>query len=443
MTEPLDPAPPGGTKVRSVTPLDAPPKATIRPPGSKSLTNRALLVASLAEGRSVLRGALVADDTAAMVDCVRALGAQVDWPANSDVVTVDGVGGRPHRGPVHLAARLSGTTARFALAACALGEGPYEVDGDPPLRHRPMDGSLRALEALGCSVTDAGGHLPAVVTGGPRPGGRLRVAGDVSSQYLSGLAMAGACMRDGLEVSVEGALVSLPYVSMTLGVMEAFGADATFDDATGELRVAPGGYRGAPFAIEADASAASYFLAVAAVTGGRVRIEGVGSSSVQGDAAFADVLAQMGAEVTWGEDWVEVGGPPPGELRGIGVNLAALSDTAPTLAAVAVFANSPTEVTGVGFIRAKETDRIAAVVTELQRLGIQADATSDGFRIHPGRPRHAAVRTYDDHRMAMAFSVVGLASGAVDIVDPDCVAKTYPGFFADVERLRSDPSANG
>ena len=443
MSDAPDPAAPAGVEVLPIEPLAAPPDLTVRPPGSKSLTNRALLVAALAEGRSELSGVLEADDTAAMVDCVRALGATVDWPAGSEVAIVGGVGGTPRPGPARLEARLSGTTARFALAACALGPGPYVVDGDPPLRARPMGGSLEGLSDLGLEVEHHGGHLPVTVRGGPAAGGRLTVRGDVSSQYLSGLAMAGACLRDGLDVTIEGPLVSTPYVAMTIDVMEAFGATAGFEAGTGRLWVAPGGYSGTSLAIEADASAASYFLGAAAVCGGRVRIEGIGRASTQGDAGFAEVLARMGASLTRGEDWIELVGPPPGGLHGITVDLADMSDIAPTLAAVAVFADGPTEVTGVGFIRAKETDRIAAVVTELQRLGLSAEETADGFIVHPGTPRAAAVRTYEDHRMAMAFTVVGLGAPGVSIVDPGCVAKTYPGFFDEVARLHAPDGTQG
>ena len=443
MTDAHDPGLPAGVETRTVEPLTAPPDAVVRPPGSKSITNRALLVAALASGRSVLRGVLEADDTAAMVDCVRALGAVVHWPRGTDVATVDGIGGVLPAGPRHLEARLSGTTARFALAACALGPGPYVVDGAPPLRARPMAGSVGALVDLGLDVQPTEGHLPLTVRGGPASGGQLTVRGDVSSQYLSGLAMAGACLPQGLEARVEGALVSTPYVAMTIEVMRAFGAEAGFDAATGQLWVRTGGYRGTDFAVEADASAASYFLAAGAICAGRVRIEGVGSASSQGDAGFAGLLARMGAQVTWGPDWVEVVGPPRGALHGITVDLASMSDIAPTLAAVAVFADRPTEVTGVGFIRAKETDRIAAVVTELQRLGISAQETPDGFIVHPGTPQDAAVRTYEDHRMAMAFTVLGLGAPGVRIVDPGCVAKTYPRFFEDVARLRAAPAGQG
>lgn len=430
-----------GTVVRHVAPLGGPVAATVRPPGSKSVTNRALVVAALASGTSTLRGVLASDDTAAMVGCLGQLGAAIGPGPADDELVVTGVGGRPGAVPpgAVLDARLSGTTARFVLPVCALGAGPYTVDGGAPLRARPMAGAIDALVTLGARVVATDGGLPVTVAGGPVAGGAVTVDGSVSSQFLSGLAMAGACMPDGLALTVAGTLVSQPYVAMTTAVMAAFGARV--DDADGVLAVAPTGYRATTFDVEADASAASYFLAAAAVCGGTVRVDGVGAAGTQGDVAFASVLADMGCAVDIADDSITVTGPPPGGLRPVVADLAALSDTAPTLAAVAVFASGPTEVTGVGFIRAKETDRIAAVVTELGRIGIDATATDDGFVVHPGTPRRATVRTYDDHRMAMAFAVVGLGGVGIDIADPGCVAKTYPGFFDDLESLRRQSAA--
>lgn len=294
-----------------------------------------------------------------------------------------------------------------------------------------MGGAITALADLGVGVEASDGGLPVTVTGGPAPGGQLAVDGSLSSQFLSGLAMAGACMPEGLDLTIMGSLVSRPYVDMTVAVMRQFGAEVSLEG--DRLRVAPGGYVGARLAIEPDASAASYFMAAAAVCGGEVRVEGLGASSLQGDTRFAGVLERMGAVVTMGPDHITVAGPPDGRLRGVIANLADFSDTAPTLAAVAAFADGPTEVTGIGFIRHKETDRIAAVVTELRRLGIGATETPDGFVITPAEPQPAAVRTYDDHRMAMAFAVVGLRAPGVVIVDPGCVDKTYPEFFSDLE----------
>jgi 3-phosphoshikimate 1-carboxyvinyltransferase len=430
-----------GAEALDIEPIGGPVDATVTVPGSKSITNRALMVAALARGTSHLSGVLDADDTAAMTDCLRLLGAQIDLDPGSATMVVTGMSGTP-RAPragedLVLPSRLSGTTSRFLLAACALGAGPYTVDGLPPLRVRPMGDGLEALRALGVSVTDADGHLPATIAGPPARGGQIKVAGAASSQFLSGLAMAGACMPDGLRVTVPGPLVSEPYVTMTTAVIGAFGGSAEWrgDSAGGgTLEVAPGGYDGAEFAVEPDASTASYFLAAAAICGGRVRVAGLTKASLQGDVVFAEVLERMGATLTWHSDGVEV--RSTGHLRGISVDLSDLSDTAPTLAAVAVFADGPTEVTGVGFIRHKETDRIGAVVTELQRLGVQAQATDDGFIVHPGPVHPASVATYDDHRMAMAFSLIGLRVPGVRILDPQCVAKTFPGFFRSLTTLR-------
>lgn len=447
MSQRPDPVAPPGAPLRVIEPLGHPVDATVVLPGSKSLTNRALVVASLAPGTSTLHGVLDADDTAAMIDCVEALGATVEG-VGDHTVTVGGVGGRPAAGGgsgvTVLEARLSGTTARFMLAVCALGQGPFTVDGLPPLRARPMDAGIEALRHLGVTVDAsgaAGNQLPVTVSGGPVTGGVLRVDGSVSSQFLSGLAMAGVCMPDGLDLVVPGTLVSGPYVHMTAAVMTAFGASVEVHD--GGMTVGGGGYQPQSYVVEPDASAASYFLAAAAVCGGTVTIRGLGASSLQGDVGFAGVLRQMGASVSVGANHVELTRDPGVPLRGITVDLSDLSDTAPTLAAVAVFADGPTEVTGVGFIRHKETDRIAAVVTELGRLGVRAEATGDGFIVYPGAITPAAVRTYDDHRMAMAFSVVGLGARGVTIVDPQCVAKTYPGFFGDLDRLRHRSHGGG
>ena len=434
------------TETLVIEPLVGPVHATVRPPGSKSMTNRALMVAALASGTSELSGALDADDTEAMVECLQRLGVSVDWNRQADRIIVTGIDGSlPAGGTVAaLDARLSGTTSRFMMAMVALGSGPFRIDGEPPLRARPMGDGYTALAELGVAVDGDGSHLPVTISGGPVRGGHLNVRGDTSSQFLSGLAMAGVCMADGLDIAVRGDLVSAPYVAMTAEVMRAFGAEVVFDTANNRLVVKAGGYRARSFAIEADASAATYFMAIAAISGGDVRIEGVGKASMQGDIRFADILESMGAQVTWGEDWLIVSGPPLGQhLQGIDVNMADLSDAVPTLAAVAVFADRPTTVRGVGFIRHKETDRIGSVVTELQRLGIGAEETDDGFVVHPGEPQPACVRTYDDHRMAMAFTVIGTAAPGITIGDPGCVAKTFPGFFDVVEGLRRRARSGG
>jgi 3-phosphoshikimate 1-carboxyvinyltransferase len=326
-------------------------------------------------------------------------------------------------------ARLSGTSARFLLPVLALGDGPATLDGAPPLRARPMRPLLDALRSLGATVV--GDALPVSVRG-PLQGGTVRLPGDVSSQFLSGLLLAGPCVRGGLRVELTTPLVSAPYVAMTAAVMDAFGASVEGD---GEAWVVPEGrYRAATYAIEPDASAASYFFAAAVLTGGRVTVPGLGPGTLQGDLAFVDVLERMGAVVERHDDRTTVAAGP--RLTGIEADLSELSDTAQTLAAVAVFADSPTRVRSIGFVRAKETDRLAAVVRELHRVGVQAEETDDGFVVHPGTPRPAVVETYDDHRMAMSFALLGLRVPGIAIADPGVVGKTFPGFWDALEGLR-------
>ena len=419
----------------AIEPLSQPPDCAVTVPGSKSITNRALVTAALAQGTSRLRGLLLADDTEAMLGALERLGVGLRLDRDARTVEVDGTAGRLPPGPATLDARLSGTTARFLVPLLALGSGRYVLDAAEPFRRRPMDESLDAVAQLGVEVEPLGrpGHLPAALTVEGIRGDSVRVAGDVSSQFLSGLLLAGPCMPQGLRLELSTPLVSRPYVELTLATMAAFGASVERPDDERFL-VAPTGYRATDLGIEPDASAASYFLAAAAITGGRVRVEGLGTGAAQGDAAFADVLGAMGAEVIRDATGTEVRGT--GRLRGIEVDLADLSDTAQTLAAVAVFADGPTRVTGIGFIRRKETDRLHAVVTELRRAGIEAHEEDDGFVIHPGTPTPARIETYDDHRMAMSFALLGLMVPGIRIADPGCVAKTFPDYFAVLDELR-------
>jgi len=418
---------------RRVRPLLEPPDADIALPGSKSITNRALVAAALATGTSELEGALVADDTGAMVDCLRRLGVGVDLDEAGARAVVQGGGGRFSPGPLDLDARLAATVARFLPPAVTAGEGTYRFDGSAQLRSRPMGPMIDALRQLGAQVheEDAPGHLPISVAARRAAGGTVRLRGEVSSQFASGLLLAGPVMHDGLRVELEGPLVSRPYLDMTVAVMAAFGARVD-EEMPGAFVVMPTGYRAAPYGIEPDASAASYFFAAAAICGGRVGVPGLGRSSLQGDARFVDVLERMGATVSRDENATVVRG---GALHGVEVDLSDLSDTAPTLAVVAAFADSPTRVTGVGFIRRKETDRIAAVVAELRRCGVNANEEDDGFVVHPSPVRPARVETYGDHRMAMAFALLGLRVEGIEIAGPDCVAKTFPGFWTALDGL--------
>lgn len=397
------------TAVLTVKPLARPPQATITVPGSKSITNRALICAALGDGTSVLEGALWADDTVAMVDCLGRLGIEVN--AADDRITVHGQGGVISATEAQLDVRLSGTTARFITPVAARGTGRFEIDAAPPMRRRLMAPTFDALRSVGVEIDERGdpGCLPVVLRSKGVDGGRVSVPGDVSSQFVSGLLLAG------FDVDVTTSLVSTPYVEMTRAVMRAFDHPTT--------------YR-----VEPDASAASYFFAAAAIWAGEVSVAGLGRSSLQGDLGFVDVLESMGAATEAGAERTTVRGT--GVLHGVEVDLRDLSDMVPTLAAVAVFADSPTTITDVGFIRGKESDRIGDLVRELRRCGIDAVEHDDGLTVNPGEPRPARIRTYDDHRMAMAFALIGLRSPGIEIEDPECVAKTFPGYFDALDQLR-------
>jgi 3-phosphoshikimate 1-carboxyvinyltransferase len=414
----------------SVEPVGGPLDAVVRVPGSKSITNRALLAAALASGRSRLTGALFADDTEAMLGALGALGAGISADRSAGVIELSGTGGRLAPGPVAIDARQSGTTARFLLPVLAAGAGRYELDGHPQLRRRPMGPGVDALRAAGVAIEDLGepGHLPVAVTGGGLHS-PVRVGGDVSSQFLSGLLLAGPLVPGGLTVEVTTPLVSRPYVELTTGVMESFGIQVINEPAW--FMVPPDGYRAGSFAVEPDASTASYFLAAAAICGGRVTVAGLHPHSRQGDIGFADVLGRMGASVGWDTAGLTVLRGSGTRLHGIEADLSAISDTAPTLAVVAAFASGSTRVTGIGFIRGKETDRIAAVVRELRRCGIDASEYDDGFIVRPGPGpiSPATIQPDDDHRLAMAFALLGLRVPGISIAEPGCVAKTFPGFW--------------
>jgi len=412
-----------------IRPATGPLRAAVHLPGSKSYTNRALLVAAMADGWSTLRGALFSDDTQYMGEALRTLGFRVEVDAAAEQMRVEGQGGRIPATTANLFCGNAGTAVRFLTAFCALGEGPYTIDGTDRMRERPQQPLLDALNQLGCEATSAreDGCPPLTIRGGCS-GGACRMDGSLSSQYFSALAMVGAVLPDGLDIEVEGELISAPYLDMTADLMRIFGA--SMENRGYRRFVVPGGqaYRAIDYQVEPDASAASYFFAAAAMTGGRVTVCGLDRNSRQGDVAFVDVLAQMGCEISEDERGLTVQGPD--QLRGVKVDMNAISDTALTLAAIAPFADGPVEVTGIAHARRQESDRVAAVATELTRLGVTVEERPDGWRIEPGQPRGGEVATYDDHRMAMSFAVLGLRTPGIVIRDPECVAKTFPQFFA-------------
>lgn len=417
--------------------LDAPLDATVHVPGSKSVTNRALVCAALADGTSRLDGALFADDTVAMIGVLEALGIPVSAEERLATIQVQGCGGAVPPSDATVDTRQSGTTSRFALPLLALGSGSYRVTAHPQMQARPMGTTFDAITELGAGVEALGdaGHLPATITAGGGATRVLQVAGDVSSQFLSGLLLIAPCLPDGLVIELTTELVSRPYVELTAAVMASFGATVHQpDDRT--FAVDPGGYRATTYAVEPDASAASYPLAAAAVCGGRVTVAGLGAEALQGDAAFADVLGEMGATVERDERGTTVTAER-GALRGGTFDFTHISDTAQTLAAIAPFASSPVTITGIGFIRRKEIDRVAAVATELRRAGVHVDDDPDGWTIHPGSVEPTTFATYDDHRMAMSFALTGLAQPGIAIAGPTCVAKTFPGYWRMLDQLRA------
>ncbi len=428
---------------RWIEPLTGPLDAVVTVPGSKSITNRALLVAGLANGPSLLSGVLDAEDTAAMMGCLGPLGIHVTHDAEAETALVNGTGGHLAAGPQRLHANQSGTTARFLPPLLALGPGPYLLDGASQLRARPFGPLFEALRQLGVGVDAADGdRLPVSISpAASRWPGSVAIAGDVSSQFISGLMMVGPLLPAGLLVRLTTPAVSGSYLALTARVMADFGAEASVE--AEQIQVSAGGYTATDQLIEADASAASYFFGAAAICGGRVRVKGLGTATTQGDAAFVDVLAAMGCTVRRGVDWTEVIGPSAGDLRGVEADFSDLSDTAPTLAAVAPFAVTPSRLVGIGFIRAKESDRVGAVVHELRALGVDAEEQTDGFLIRPSTStlRGGVVQTYDDHRLAMAFSLIGLRVPGVAIAGPSCVAKTFPRYWSVLDSLRRSSAA--
>ena len=431
--------------------VDGPVSASIRPPGSKSLTNRALIIHALATRQPSIRpwlarltGVLDSDDTRVMIDSLRRLGWSVEQDVEACAVTLSGRDPAVLKQPPEvndLWLENSGTSIRFLTAlAAALDDGCLiRLDGNARMRERPIQPLVDALQSWGADATcELDTDCPPVtVKSSGLPVRTVSVAGDLSSQYLSALLMVAPVARGPVKIQVRGELVSRPYIDMTLAVMRAFGA--VFDEPQpNTFRVSASDYRSVDYDIEPDASAASYFFAVAAVTGGTVTVEGLHRKSLQGDVGFVDVLERMGCHVEWKLDAITVTGGP---LRGVDVDMNAVSDTAQTLAAVAPFAEGPTRIRGVAHMRLKETDRVTAVVTELRKLGLTVEEHDDGMTIEPGSMRGASIATYDDHRMAMSFAVLGLRQPGVIIEDPDCTSKTYPRFFEDLARVCASAQA--
>ncbi len=427
--------------IQPVEPFDF----SVRVPGSKSLTNRALVLAALAKGESILTGVLFADDTRVMLKALEGLGYDLTVDEPNETVTVRGDKGGPPARNAMLDLGNSGTSIRFLAALCCLGFGTYELDGIARMRHRPIGELVEALCELGAEIEylEEDGYPPLEVDAeGPGlTGGHLDLGATLSSQFVSALLMVAPYMPRGLDLEFTGdEITSLPYVKMTLNLMKRFRGKWEAARQYRAIRVTPGRYRAQDYEVEPDASNASYFLAAAAaVPGSRCVVEGIGSRSLQGDAEFCDMLGRMGCGVTQYLDATEVKAPASGRLRGITVDLNGMPDMAQTLACLAVLADGPTTIQRVGNLRVKETDRIAALEKELAKLGAEVVVVGDDLTITPpadGDITPAAIDTYDDHRMAMAFSVIGLARDGVNINDPSCVNKTFPTYFELLDELR-------
>jgi 3-phosphoshikimate 1-carboxyvinyltransferase len=425
-----------------IVPLETPPNVTVSVPGSKSITNRALVLAGIMPGISdslQLKGCLRSEDTEVMLDCLRRLGIRFEVVEKDNQLTI--TFNENEGWPIIPATSAdmfvgnSGTTVRFLTAAVALGHGKFRFDGVPRMRERPILDLLDALRQLGVDARseNENGCPPVIVNTTGLKGGHVRIKADTSSQFLSGLMLAAPFADGETTIEIEGTLVSEPYVEMTIGVLQAFQLQV-FAEGPGRFRI-PGRQTSGIgfFEVEPDASSASYFLAAAAIAGGSVGVVRLTMKSLQGDVRFADVLGEMGCTVIRGHDQIAIAGGP---LRGVDVDMNDISDTVMTLAAVACFAEGPTTIRNVAHIRHKETDRIAAVATELRKLGAEVDEFADGLTITPRPLKGCAVETYNDHRMAMSLALIGLKVPGVIIKNPGCVAKTYPGFWTDFEKLR-------
>jgi len=414
----------------AIVPITEPIRAEVAVPGSKSLTNRALVVASLAEGSSHLTNVLHSDDTRYMLEHLCTLGASAQ--VSDHAIDVAGTGGAFQRVDASCYCGNAGTTVRFLTALCALAPGTQTITGDARMQTRPLSDLVEALTALGAEIEASNGCPPVTVRSGVLRGGHVPVRASRSSQYLSALLMAAPYAEQPVTLEVVGELVSQPYIDLTLDVMAAFGVSVDRDGHR-RFRITPQRYQGGMYAVEGDATSAGYWWALAAVSGSQIRVANVPADSHQGDIALVRIFEQMGCQVGM-NGGIAVQGPAV--LRSPGtVDMNSLPDGVMTLAVVAALAEGETRIVNVGNLRIKESDRLAALVTELRRVGIDASELPDGLRIRGGRPHGATIETYADHRMAMSFAILGTRVPGISIEAPECVSKSYPLFFQQLHGL--------
>jgi len=419
-----------------VRPVNKPLYIDVRVPGSKSITNRALLLACLARGESRLHNVLFSDDSRHFIDCVRRLGYKINVDEQERTVTL--AGGEPLSGAT-INVGGAGTAARFITAMLAAYSGEYVIEASPQMEARPMKPLFMALAELGAEVRYLKDeyHLPVRLRGGKLGGGSLKggklKGGEIkldvskSSQFLSALLMVGCLCENDLKVVPTGKEIARPYIDITLRMIGQFGGKA--EHVNYYLVKSGNTYMSQDYVIEPDVSSACYFYAMAFLAGGEAIVEGVRFDSMQGDVKFIRLLERMGARLEDTDRGIRLVAPRGGTYQGVDVDMDEYSDQAMTLAVLAIYAATPTTIRGIGHIRYQESDRIRAMVTELARMGIDADETEDGLTIYPGMPRPTLVETYDDHRMAMAFSLAGLRSPGITIGNPGCTAKTFEGYF--------------
>lgn len=401
-------------------------------PGSKSIANRALICAALARSESVISNCAPGDDTEAMIDALKILGVGIE--RNADKVRVSGTLNLEATHELQLNAKLAGTTSRFLTALCSLRAGTTTIDGDATLRMRPMLDLHKALRDLGARVSPVNndGYLPVRVCRGDQWQAKVAVSATMSSQFTSGLMMIAPQLPSGLEIVLSQEVVSRGYIEMTVGVMRAFGVNTDFSG--NQIWVSPGEYQGTNFTVEPDGSSASYPFGAVAISGGSVTIEGLSRNSLQGDVEFVDLLARMGCDVSESHEGLQLSRQKERPLRGIEVDMSQISDCVPTLAVVAMFAETPTQISGVGFIRTKESDRIGDLISELRKLGANISETHDGMVIAPASLHGASLETHHDHRLAMAFALIQREVDGVVINNPEVVSKSWPNYF---DTLRS------
>jgi 3-phosphoshikimate 1-carboxyvinyltransferase len=413
---------------------------TVNLPGSKSVSNRALLLAALAKGETILTNLLDSDDIRHMLNALTALGVEYRLSADKTECVVQGLGRAfSCKQPLELFLGNAGTAMRPLCAALCLGEGSYTLTGEPRMEERPIGALVDALTQAGADIEYLKNHNypPLRIVGSGLSGGKVSIDGSVSSQFLTAFLMA-APMADGdTEIVISGELVSKPYIDITLHIMSQFGVTVENRDYQSFFIKGQQTYQ-APgrFMVEGDASSASYFLAAAAIKGGEIKVTGIGRNSIQGDIHFADVLEAMGAEIEWGDEFIIA---RSGKLKGIDMDMNHIPDAAMTIATTALFAEGPTTIRNVYNWRVKETDRLAAMATELRKVGAKVEEGEDYIRVEPPVAlQHAAIDTYNDHRMAMCFSLVALSDTAVTINDPKCTSKTFPDYFQRLAGLSSN-----